>query len=273
MERVIRLELKLIADIGIVGVPNAGKSTLLSVVTNAKPKIADYPFTTLVPNLGVADLDMDTSLVLADIPGLIEGAHLGAGLGHDFLRHIQRTRVLIHLLDGLAEDPLADYAQINSELALFDPDLGQKPQLVAFNKMDLPQVQARWPEIERQLKGHGCHPMAISALAGTNVRTLLYQAAELLASVPPPVEEGPVPVYRYDVDPRDFEIEHTSKGWQVSGEAIERAAAMTYWEYDQSVRRFQRILNRLGVEEALRDAGVQSGDTVLIGVHELEWQD
>jgi GTP-binding protein len=126
-ERELRLELRLIADIGIVGVPNAGKSTLLASVSNAKPKIAPYPFTTLEPHLGVAILDEETSLVLADIPGLIEGAHIGVGLGHSFLRHIQRTRVLIHLLDGLSDDPLLDYAQINSELALFDPDLGNKP--------------------------------------------------------------------------------------------------------------------------------------------------
>ena len=147
-ERQLRLELRLIADIGIVGVPNAGKSTLLAAVTNAKPKIASYPFTTLEPNLGVVVLDDDLSIVLADIPGLIEGAHMGIGLGHEFLRHIQRTSVLIHILDGLAEDPLLDYAQINSELALFDPALGEKPQLVVFNKMDLPDVQERWPEIK-----------------------------------------------------------------------------------------------------------------------------
>ena len=140
----LRLELKLIADVGIVGVPNAGKSTLLAAVTRAKPKIGVYPFTTLEPNLGVAELDADTVLVLADIPGLIEGAHRGLGIGHNFLRHIQRTRVLIHLLDGMAEDPLLDFAQINSELALFDPNLKRKPQIVAFNKMDLPDVQERW---------------------------------------------------------------------------------------------------------------------------------
>ncbi|MFN2194577.1 MAG: GTPase ObgE, partial [Anaerolineales bacterium] len=139
-ENQLRLVLKLIADIGIVGVPNAGKSTFLSAVTQARPKIAAYPFTTIEPNLGVAELDDDTTLVLADIPGLIEGAHQGVGLGDNFLRHIQRTVVLIHLLDGLAPDPLADYAQINTELALFDPDLAQKPQVVALNKYDLPDV-------------------------------------------------------------------------------------------------------------------------------------
>ncbi|HLA02850.1 MAG TPA: GTPase ObgE, partial [Aestuariivirga sp.] len=167
-ERQLRLELKLIADIGIVGAPNAGKSTLLAALTNAKPKIAAYPFTTLQPNLGVAALDEETSLVLADIPGLIEGAHRGIGLGHDFLRHIQRTRVLVHLLDGLAEDPLADFSQINTELALFDPQLADKPQIVALNKMDLPDVQARWPHIDKALRKLGYIPMAISAVSGEN---------------------------------------------------------------------------------------------------------
>ena len=158
--RALRLELKLIADVGIVGAPNAGKSTLLASTTRARPKIGDYPFTTLEPNLGVAELDDETVLVLADIPGLIEGAHRGIGLGHDFLRHIQRTRVLIHLLDGMAPDPLLDFAQINSELALFDPNLAAKPQIVVLNKIDLPDVQARWTRAcqcaeEARLRGDG----------------------------------------------------------------------------------------------------------------------
>ncbi len=272
-ERYLRLELKLIADVGIVGVPNAGKSTFLSVVTNAKPKIASYPFTTIEPNLGVADLDDGLTLVLADIPGLIEGAHMGIGLGHDFLRHVQRTRVLIHLLDGLADDPVMDFAQINSELALFDPNLASKPQVVALNKMDLPDVQARWPSIEAALKRLGHHPLAISAAVGTNVRALLYQAVQLLQSVPPVAEVVATPVYRVETDPRQFTIEQTPEGWYVHGDAIERAAAMTYWEFDDSVRRFQHILETLGVDKALREAGVQEGDTVIIGEHELEWSD
>ncbi len=272
-ERQLRLELKLIADIGIVGVPNAGKSTLLASVSNAKPKIAPYPFTTLEPNLGVSELDDETTLVLADIPGLIEGAHMGLGLGHDFLRHIQRTRVLIHLLDGLAEDPLLDLAQINSELALFDPDLAEKPQIVALNKIDLPEVAAIWDKIETSLKERGYEPMAVSALAGTNVRQLLYRTAQLLDQVPPASEIAAMPVYRVPSDPREFHVQREPKGWRVSGEAIERAAAMTYWEYDQSVRRFQRILQTLGIEDALRQAGVKTGDTVYIGEFELEWED
>jgi GTP-binding protein len=281
-ERNLRLELKLIADIGIVGVPNAGKSTFLSAVTNAKPKIAPYPFTTLEPNLGVAELDQETSLILADIPGLIEGAHLGVGLGHDFLRHIQRTRVLIHLLDGMAEDPLSDFFQINSELALFDPDLGEKPQIVAFNKMDLLDVQEIWPLVKEELKKSlrkdnllNVDPKlyAISAVAGTEVRSLLYRAAQLLKEIPEAPEVADFPVYRVETDPNEFSISQIPEGWLVEGEAIERAAAMTYWEHYQSVRRFHRILEILEIDKALREAGVSEGDTVFIGEYELEWQD
>jgi GTP-binding protein len=274
-ERNLRLELKLIADIGIVGVPNAGKSTFLASVTNAEPKIASYPFTTLQPNLGVANLDEDNTLVLADIPGLIEGAHQGVGLGHDFLRHVQRTRVLIHLLDGLSEDPLADFAQINTELALFDEDLGKKPQVVALNKADLPFVRDLWPEYEQQFKDHGIkQPMLISAVSGENVRQLLYRAAQLLAETPEPAPVAEMPVYRHETDPNEFTISREDDGgYRVNGASIERAAAMTYWEYDQSVRRFQHILETLGIDQALRDAGVTPGDSVYIGDFELEWED
>lgn len=272
-ERNLRLELKLIADVGIVGAPNAGKSTFLAAVTNATPKISAYPFTTLVPNLGVANLAEYTTLVLADLPGLIEGAHQGIGLGHDFLRHVQRTRVLIHLLDGMADDPLADLAQINTELALFDADLGEKPQVVAVNKMDLPDVQARWPELEVQLKERGYEAAAISAVAGTNVRELLFRASELLAKTPEPSGSDEIPIYRPEEDPREFSVEQEDGSWRIKGVSIERAAAMTYWEYEQSVRRFQRILETIGIDDALREKGVKSGDTVLIGEYELEWED
>lgn len=275
VEHNLRLELKLIADVGIVGVPNAGKSSLLAAVTNAKPKIADYPFTTIEPNLGVADLDLDNHLILADIPGLIEGAHQGVGLGDSFLRHIQRTRVIIHLLDGMAEDPIADYSQINSELALFDDDLGSKPQIVAMNKVDLPDVQARWPEIKAELEALGVEaPMAISAAAHTGLTPLLWRAAELLKQAPEPQVTVELPVYRPEEDPKAFTIEHTMDGWVVRGHAIERAAAMTYWEHPGSLRRFQRLIKTLGIEDALREAGIQEGDTVSIGDDfELEWQD
>ncbi len=275
-ERNLRLELKLIADIGIVGVPNAGKSSFLAAVTNAKPKIADYPFTTLEPNLGVADLDADTSLILADIPGLIEGAHQGVGLGDTFLRHIQRTRVLIHLLDGASPDPLADYSQINAELALFDPDLAHKPMIVVFNKIDLPEVEQRWAEIRRQLQAKGvAEAYAISAAARTGLNEVLWKCVELLKSAPESQAAASLPVYRPGDDPREFTITRTSDGgYKVSGEAIQRAAAMTYWEFEGSVRRFQRLIERLGVEDRLREMGIQDGDTVYIGDdHELEWQD
>jgi len=274
-ERHIKLELKLIADIGLIGVPNAGKSTLLSVLTNAKPKIAPYPFTTLEPNLGVANIDDDTTVVLADIPGLIEGAAQGAGLGHDFLRHVQRTRVLIHMLDGLSDDPVADYSQINSELSLFDPNLAKKPQIVALNKIDQPDVQDRLADLKKKFKKLKVELMTISALARTNTRELLVQAYQKLEETPAmEAVELPMPVYKPKEDPREFEI--TREGgneWRVSGVAIERAAKMTYWQHDGSVRRFQKIMETLGIEEALRKAGVQEGDTVSIGEFELEWQD
>ncbi|KPL82815.1 GTPase ObgE [Thermanaerothrix daxensis] len=274
-ERNLRLELKLIADVGIVGVPNAGKSSFLAAVTNAKPKIADYPFTTLEPNLGVADLDANTSLVLADIPGLVEGAHRGVGLGDAFLRHIQRTKVLIHLLDGLSPDPVADYAQINSELALFDPELTRKPMIVALNKIDLPEVQERWPEIERSLKERGVEPVAISALKKIGLQPILWRCAELVKQAPEVLSRVEMPVYRPSADPRAFQVLRLPDGsFKVTGEAVERAAAMTYWEYEESVRRFQKLMETLGVDEALRQAGIQNGDTVFIGDHyELEWQE
>jgi GTP-binding protein len=271
----LRLELKLIADIGIVGVPNAGKSTLLSVLTNAKPKIAPYPFTTLEPNLGVANVDEETTVVLADIPGLIEGASQGAGLGFEFLRHIQRTRVLIHLLDGLSADPLADFAQINSELALFDPHLARKPQIVALNKIDQPEVQELWPKVKKELKKRGYESMAISALARTKVRELLLKAVKMLAETPALEEvEPPMPVYRPAEDPRAFTISREDDGgWRIKSAAIERAAEMTPWDQPGSVRRFQRLMERLGVDKSLKEAGAQEGDTVYIGEYELEYQE
>lgn len=275
-EKRLRMELKLIADIGIIGVPNAGKSTLLSALTNAKPEIAPYPFTTIQPNLGVAEIDGETSVVLADIPGLIEGASKGIGLGHDFLRHIQRTRVLIHLLDGLSEDPLADFSQTNTELSLFDENLGKKPQIVAVNKMDQPEAQERFAELKKQMKKRKIELVSISALTRADVRGLLMKAHQKLADTPTMQEMIPaeLPVYRPQEDPNEFTIKREDGDkWRVYGPAIERAAAMTYWEHRGSVRRFQRIIATLGLEKALREAGVQDGHTVFISEYELEWQD
>ena len=273
-ERWLHFELKLLADVGIVGAPNAGKSTLLSVISNARPKIASYPFTTLQPNLGVVVLD-DRDLVFADIPGLIEGAHTGAGLGHDFLRHIQRTRVLIHLLDGASADPLADFHQINTELALFDDKLGDKPQIVVFNKIDLPQAQEYWPVIREELERLGRQPMAISAATHQNVREVVNRAVQTLDSLPADAPEvAELPLYQLEEDPLAFTVQRLGAGaFRVSGKRIERAVAMTYWDYDQAVNRFQNILEAMGVTAALEEAGVKPGDSVYIGEHELEWSE
>ncbi len=271
-ERWLLLELKLIADIGIVGVPNAGKSTLLSVVSAARPKIADYPFTTLTPNLGVAQVG-DREVILADIPGLVEGAHRGVGLGHSFLRHIERTRLLIHLLDGAGPDPLGDFVQINTELALYDPKLAEKPQIVALNKIDLPQAQAIWPKVKAEVQAKGYPVMAISGVTHQGVRELLARAVQMLDSLPKEEPTPEVPIFRPPEDEKAFEIIFEHGKYRIKGKRIERAAAMTYWEFDEAVMRFQRILEALGVADALRQAGIRNGDTVVIGDVELEWMD
>jgi GTP-binding protein len=271
----LKLELRLLADVGIVGLPNAGKSTLLASVTRAQPKIAEYPFTTLVPNLGVADINDEVTLVLADIPGLIEGAHTGAGLGTGFLRHISRTRALIHLIDGSAEDPIADYSQINSELALFDEALGDKPQVVAINKMDLPEVEQSWVELSSRFEAIGVRPYAISALARKGVQEVLFEAHRLAQTATTADQtEDQLPVYKPEPDGSAFEIGRDPDGsWRVTGQGVERAAAMTYWEYEEAVRRFQQLLVRIGVNERLREAGIRPGDTVHIGEYEMEWKE
>lgn len=271
----LRLELRLLADVGIVGLPNAGKSTLLAAVTRAQPKIAEYPFTTLEPYLGVAEIDDETFLVLADIPGLIEGAHTGAGLGTGFLRHISRTRVLVHLVDGSAEDPIADFSQVNSELALFDEELGNKPQVVAVNKMDLPEAKGGWDALSDRFEAIGITASPISALARTGLRPILLEAHRLAqAASTVSGKQERMPVYKPEPDGSEFKIGRAPDGsWKVSGEGIERAAAMTYWEYEEAVRRFQRLLVRIGVNKRLREAGIKAGDTVHIGEHEMEWEE
>ena len=270
--RSLKLEMKLIADVGIIGAPNAGKSTLLAAVSAARPKIADYPFTTLSPNLGVATLDHQT-VVLADIPGLIEGAHAGAGLGIKFLRHIERTRVLIHLLNGASPDPLQDLEDINAELALFSPELVVKPQVVVLNKMDLPQAQEMWPTVEAAMHERSLPAFAISAVTGQGTRELLYTVLEVLEATPvetvSPVEAR---VFRPVEEEDAFEVVKEGDHFRVRGRRVERAAAMTDWNNQEAVARFQRILKAIGVLKALQQAGVQSGDTVFVGDHELEWQ-
>jgi GTP-binding protein len=267
----ITLELKLIADVGIIGVPNAGKSTLLSVVSAARPKIADYPFTTLQPNLGVVVLD-HRDLVMADIPGLIEGAHTGAGLGHQFLRHIERSRLLVHLLNGAAPDPLADFDRINQELRLFSPRLAEKPQLIVLNKIDLPDAQAHWPAVQARARELGQEALQISAVTGQGVPVLVAKLFAVLDELPrEPLFEEEVPVFTLDQDENFFEVEKLPNGWRVTGPKIEQLAAQTYWNLDEAVVRTYHILEKMGVHDALREAGVELGDTVFLHDVELEW--
>lgn len=275
IERWITLELKMIADVALVGVPNAGKSTLLSVVSNAKPKIADYPFTTLEPNLGTVIYD-HLDLVFADIPGLIEGAHMGIGLGHSFLRHIQRTRLIIHVLDGSADDPIADYNQITTELALYDEKLGERPEIVIVNKADIPEVREYWDLLKEQLEERGVvNPLLISAISRENVSVLIQRVFEVMSTLPEvELEEATeIPIYELDEDNVTFDVEVEDGVYYVTGERIERAAAMTYWDYEEAVSRFQKTLEILGVSDALEKSGVKVGDTVFIGDFELEWSE
>jgi len=267
------LELKLIADVGLIGMPNAGKSTLISVVSAARPKIADYPFTTLQPHLGVVELDDFRTFVLADIPGLIAGAHEGKGLGDQFLRHVERCRLLVHLLDGGAPDPLGDFEAINRELELASPKLARKPQLVALNKMDLPEARAVWPAVSQEVSARGYPVVAISAITHQGVSDLIGQVATLVAELPEPEPEpDEVKVFRPAETDSGFVVSRDSDGaWVVTGPRVERLMAITRWEEHEAVQHLQRQLRALGVHEALEKAGVDFGDTVRIGDAELEW--
>jgi GTP-binding protein len=276
-ERWLRLELRLIADVGLVGLPNAGKSTLLAALTAARPKIADYPFTTLEPNLGVMDLgdEDERRPSIADVPGLIEGASSGAGLGHAFLRHVERTRVLVHVVDGSARDPEWDREVILEELRAHDPALLEKPMLVAVNKLDLPQAAEAWPAFRDARAGEPRRVVAISAASGAGVDELRSALAELLpsaADLAASPEPAGVVVHRFDLVGDAFVVERDDDGaWRVRGPRIERIAAQTDFTIEESAERFQRDLARLGIEAELRRAGVEAGDTVRIGATELDW--
>jgi len=277
-ERWLRLELRLIADIGLVGLPNAGKSTLLAAVTAAQPKIADYPFTTLEPNLGVMGLgdDDERRPTIADVPGLIEGASSGAGLGHAFLRHVERTRVLVHVVDGSSRDPGWDHDVIREELRAHDPALLEKPMLVAFNKLDLPAAQASWPDFARARRAEGADVVAISASTGEGLDAFRARVAALLpseAELAEPPEPAGVVVHRIDAMGDRFVVERDADGaFRVRGTRIERIAAQTNFDVEESADRFQRDLERLGIDAELRRAGVAAGDLVRIGGAELEWE-
>jgi GTP-binding protein len=285
-ERWVRLELRLIADVGLVGLPNAGKSTLLAAVTAATPKIADYPFTTLEPNLGVmhlSDDDADDGFdaddrrpTVADVPGLIEGASSGAGLGHEFLRHVERTRVLVHVVDGSGRDPGWDFEVIRDELRAHDPALLDKPMLVAFNKIDLPSAAEAWPAFRAKREREGLHAVAISASGGQGIDAFRAAIAGLLppaGELDAPPDPSGVVVHRLDAAPDRVTVRLESEGvFRVLGRRIERIAAQTDFEVEESAERFQRDLERLGADAELRRAGIQPGDTVRVGAVELEWE-
>lgn len=283
-ERWLALELRLIADVGLVGYPNAGKSTLLSVVTAAKPKIADYPFTTLVPNLGVVEVGQvgdDFGFVLADIPGLIEGAAQGHGLGYEFLRHIQRTRLLIHVIDGASyeHDPWQSLQAINQELSEYDDHLATRPQIIAFNKIDLPAAQERWEAFKAQAEEAGYAVFAISAAAHQGTRELMQavsfrlqemQHEEAERAAEQVVSDMAGPVLR--PQPEDaFSVTKENGVFVVHGKRIERAVAMTNQGSDESMDRLQVTMEKMGVTRALEAAGVQVGNPVRFGKVELYW--
>jgi len=272
-ERWLTLELKLIADVGLIGMPNAGKSTLISVVSAARPKIADYPFTTLQPHLGVVEASGYRTFVLADIPGLIPGAHEGKGLGIQFLRHVERCRMLVHLLDGASEHPLEDFDAINHELAAAEGDLAERSQLVVLNKMDLDSAREAWPVIQKHLRARGYPCLAISAITHEGVSELVGQVSTMLDTLPPPeLPQETVKVFRPAASESAFAIRRDDDGaWVVSGMKVEQLVAITRWDEYEAVQHFQRQLRALGINKALEKAGIALGDTVRIGDAEMEW--
>jgi len=262
------LELKLIADVGLVGLPNAGKSSLLAALTRATPKIAAYPFTTLSPNLGVARLE-DRELVIADIPGLIEGAHTGAGLGEEFLRHIERTRLIVHVVDLALEDPIADIAVVDTELAAYGHGLMERRRLFALNKLDLFEARERAPATAKRL---GPDAIAVSALTGEHVPDLLKRI--FAACAPREIVADRSPGERRIVfagGGRDWTVKKERDGFRVSGDRVERLATGIDWESPDAAAYFQLLLQKNGVEKELRRLGVRGGDTVRIGSKVLEW--
>lgn len=269
-EAFYELELKLLADVGLLGFPNAGKSTFLSVVTQARPKIADYPFTTLTPNLGVAQAHGKT-FVIADIPGLIEGAHTGKGLGDEFLRHVERTRILIHLVDVFGFDgksPADNARALNKELAAHSARLAQTPQIMVATKMDLTGADKALAAFRKSFRKNKIFPL--SSATGAGVRDLMDEVAKALDKAPAPAAFEPDPV-DIVIEP-DFQVEQTNDGWRVTGKKAARLAAITHFDQDEAVSRFQNILVKWGVEDALVKAGARAGDAVTVGDHRLTFR-
>ena len=285
-ERNLTLELKLMADVGLVGFPSVGKSMLLSITSKAKPKIADYHFTTLAPNLGVVETKDHRSFVMADLPGLIEGASQGVGLGHQFLRHIERTKVIVHVVDMSAtdgRDPYEDYKIINQELAEYNMRLLERPQVVVANKMDIPVASENLKEFKKQLENDGedVDIVEISAFTRSNIDNLLYKVSDILDNTDPNTlyeldteEESMENRVLYKHKPKDetFKITRDDTGaYVVSGPGIERAFLMTDFNRDASVRRFAQQMRSMGVDDALRERGCKNGDTVKILKGEFEF--
>lgn len=280
IERDIQIELKLIADVGLVGFPSVGKSTLLSVVSAARPKIADYHFTTLQPNLGVVETPDQRSFVLADLPGLIEGAHEGVGLGHQFLRHVERTRVILHVIDMAASegrDPFEDFVTINKELEQYDETLLERPQLIVANKMDIPEAKDNLQLFKEQLDEE-YEIIPISTITRDGIRDLLFKVADMLDQIPKnykPIEEKEERViYRYEKEEEAFRITRDPDGaFVLSGAKIEKLFKMTDFTRDESAQRFARQLRSMGVDQALRERGAVDGDTVRLLDYEFEFME
>ncbi len=271
------LELKLIADIGLIGAPNAGKSTLLAALTAATPKVGAYAFTTISPNLGVIALDDERAAVIADLPGLIEGASEGRGLGHGFLRHAERTRVLVAVVNGAAADPAAEWRQVANELAEHDATLLERPMPMVVTKQDIAAAAAAWPSVRAALRADGFEPIAVSAHDGTGLDELrgaidaaLGDAATQAAESPPPAE---VRVHRFDPLESGWQVIAEDGALRILGRRVERTAARTDFENEESRERFQRTLERMGIDAELRRLGAHAGSTVRIGPTELEWGD
>jgi GTPase len=281
-ERNLTLELKLLADVGLVGFPSVGKSTLLSVVSAAKPKIAEYHFTTITPNLGVVDTGDSRSFVMADLPGLIEGAHEGVGLGHQFLRHIERTRVIVHVIDMSAmegRDPYEDYLKINEELKQYNMRFTERPQIIVANKMDMPGAEENLEQFKGKLQEE--YPIfPISAVTRQGLRELLFEIADVLEKTPEfpldAVEEEVETrvVYRHQKEEIGFNVTRDPDGtFVVSGPKIEKLFKMTDFNHEENVRRFARQLRGMGVDDTLRKRGAQDGDTIRLLDFEFEFID
>jgi GTP-binding protein len=269
-ETKVDLDLKLLADVGIVGLPNAGKSTLLRAISAARPRVADYPFTTLEAALGVVDVSFK-SFVVADIPGLIEGAHKGAGLGLDFLRHVERTRVLVHMLDGSRPEPLADMDVVNRELSQYTAGLADRPQVLVVNKVDMVEVESRVGELRAALATRGLEALFLSAAAGSGTDELVRRMAEMLSTESQEVATESQPVVRLKPLGRRFEVRCEQDGFRVEGERMVTFAEMMPVEVEEGRQELWWRLGRWGVSAALRRAGARPGALVRVGEMELEW--